>query len=164
MSIIQIFGLFSSSHPCQCNLTRLCRYARIWYFRQVAQTQYVVKTVCTIPDGWFPGIEDNHEELLYFPCRIRPEYNLCTLCVHIWLYPLIFQLLGQHQLLYVSIISLKDEPCCVPVAVWELVPGPARQLLPVWGGLRCDRVAWGRPMEWRAMQLPPLLHLQEGPL
>ena len=39
---------------------------QVQFVLQVVQTQYVVKTVCTIPDGSHPAIEDNHEELLYF--------------------------------------------------------------------------------------------------
>lgn len=47
-------------------------------------------------------------------------------------------------------------------ALWKLVQRPAWQLLPVWWGLCGDGVAWWRPLEWRAMQLPLVIHLQEG--
>lgn len=49
-----------------------------------------------------------------------------------------------------------------PSAVWKLVQRPAWQLLPVWWGLCSDGVAWRWPLEWCAVQLPPVLHLQEG--
>lgn len=49
-----------------------------------------------------------------------------------------------------------------PSAVWKLVQRPAWQLLPVWWGLCSDGVAWWWPLEWCALQLPPVLHLQEG--
>lgn len=47
-------------------------------------------------------------------------------------------------------------------ALWKLVQRAAWQLLPVWWGLCGDGVAWWRPLERRAMQLPLVIHLQEG--
>lgn len=47
-------------------------------------------------------------------------------------------------------------------ALWKLVQRAAWQLLPVWWGLCSDGVAWWRPLERRAMQLPLVIHLQEG--
>lgn len=50
---------------------------------------------------------------------------------------------------------------CLFSAVWELVPGATRQLFSLRWRLRCDGVARWRPLERRALQLSPGLHLQE---
>lgn len=51
---------------------------------------------------------------------------------------------------------------CSSTAIWQLEAKPARQLLPVWRGLRGDDLAWRGTVEWRALQLPSDIHVQKG--
>ncbi len=79
----------------------------------------------------------------------------------LWFFHVIFAPSCGHMQWWTN--SWNNPPLCTfALAIWELESGSAGQLLLLGRGLRGDDLAWERPVERRAVQLPPDLHLQEG--